>query len=70
MAFLVGHHHTYANVDALDYRILLEADWLVNNYEYMQESRNIYTNYDVIFRTETGKRIFNDMFRRTEKDKM
>ena len=28
--YLVSHHHTYTNVDGLDYRILLEADFLVN----------------------------------------
>ncbi len=61
-AFLVGHHHTYTNVDALDYRILLEADWLVNNFEYSLEGRNIYASYDVIFKTETGMTIFKDMF--------
>lgn len=61
-AFLVGHHHTYTNVDALDYRILLEADWLVNNFEYSLEGRNIYASYDVIFKTETGRAIFKDMF--------
>ena len=60
--FLVGHHHTYANVDGADYRILLEADWLVNNLEYMLEGRDIYASYDVIFKTKTGKQIFSDMF--------
>ena len=46
----------------LDYRILLEADWLVNNLEYVHQGRDIYASYEIIFRTETGKRIFNDMF--------
>ena len=33
VCFLVGHHHTYNQVDGLDYQILLEADFLVNAYE-------------------------------------
>ena len=33
MAYLVGHHHTYKDVDGLDYQILLEADFLVNGDE-------------------------------------
>lgn len=33
ICYLVGHHHTYVNVDGIDYRILLEADFLVNAYE-------------------------------------
>lgn len=30
IAFLVGHHHTYTDVDGIDYQILLEADYLAN----------------------------------------
>lgn len=30
ICYLVAHHHTYAHVDGLDYRILLEADMLAN----------------------------------------
>lgn len=62
VAYLIGHHHTYTNVNDLDYRILLEADWLVNNLEYMQAGRNIYAGYDMIFRTKNGKHIFKNMF--------
>ena len=28
VCYLVGHHHTYSDVDGLDYQILLEADFL------------------------------------------
>lgn len=28
--YLVTHHHTYTNVEGMDYQILLEADYLVN----------------------------------------
>ena len=30
VCFLVGHHHTYTHIDGIDYRILVEADFLVN----------------------------------------
>ena len=30
--FLVGHHHTYTNIDSVDYQILVEADFIVNLY--------------------------------------
>ena len=33
VCYLIGHHHTYSDVDGIDYRILLEADFLVNAYE-------------------------------------
>ena len=30
VCYLVGHHHTYSQIDGLDYQILVEADFLVN----------------------------------------
>lgn len=33
VCYLVAHHHTYSNMDGLDYQILVEADFLVNLYE-------------------------------------
>ncbi|MCQ2137045.1 MAG: HD domain-containing protein, partial [Bacteroidales bacterium] len=33
ICWLVAHHHTYHASDALDYQILIEADFLVNLYE-------------------------------------
>ena len=62
VSWLVGHHHTYTGIDDLDYRILIEADWLVNNYEYGLTNRAIYASYDQIFVTETGKKVFRQMF--------
>lgn len=56
-AYLVGHHHTYSNMDGLDYQILVEADFLVNLYEdeVPQDARR--SAYAGIFRTESGKRL-------------
>ena len=31
--YLIAHHHTYDNIDGIDYQILVEADFLVNLYE-------------------------------------
>ncbi len=28
--YLIAHHHTYGNIDEMDYQILVEADFLVN----------------------------------------
>lgn len=33
ICYVVGHHHTYNNINGLDYQILIEADFLVNFYE-------------------------------------
>lgn len=62
VSFLVGHHHTYQNVDGIDYRILLEADFLVNLYEDGLKSEAVRKAYDTIFRTRTGKELCRVMF--------
>ena len=31
--YLIAHHHTYTDIDGIDYQILVEADFLVNMYE-------------------------------------
>jgi HD superfamily phosphodiesterase len=62
ICYLIGHHHTYTNVEGMDYQILIEADFLVNLYED-EESRNTCRKvYGNIFRTESGKRLFREMF--------
>ena len=33
VSYLVGHHHTYTNINGMDYQILVEADFLVNYFE-------------------------------------
>lgn len=68
ICFLIGHHHTYDNIDGLDYQILVEADFLVNLYEYDAGNRAIDKAYKRIFKTETGKKIFRLMFGYEEED--
>ena len=62
ICYLIGHHHTYNNVDGLDYQILIEADFLVNLYEDGVNRQGIDQAYQNIFKTETGKNIFSQMF--------
>lgn len=62
VAYLVGHHHTYGNIQGMDYQILVEADFIVNIYED-NESRDAVMNIkNKIFRTKTGKKYIDDMF--------
>ena len=60
--YLIAHHHTYDAIDAIDYQILVEADFLVNIMEgalSKESARNIYQN---IFKTTCGKKICREMF--------
>ena len=60
--FLVGHHHTYDNIDGLDYQILIEADFLVNLFENNSDNEKIMNVKKNIFKTRTGLKMFEDMF--------
>lgn len=57
ICYLVGHHHTYTNIDGIDYQILVEADFLVNFYENKIDAETIQTTYNKIFKTSSGKKL-------------
>ena len=60
--YLVGHHHTYKDIDGLDYQVLVEADFLVNYFEDDLDKEHIRKSAEKIFKTETGKKIVKEMF--------
>ncbi|MBU3197795.1 HD domain-containing protein [Clostridium estertheticum] len=62
VSYLVAHHHTYSNIDGIDYQILVEADFLVNLYENENDKETIQNTYNKIFKTESGRKICNQMF--------
>ena len=62
VAYLVGRHHTYTDIDGVDYQILVEADFLVNLFENDEPPQARQAVYRRVFRTESGKRLFRAMF--------
>lgn len=73
ICFLIAHHHTYNAIDAPDYQILVEADFLVNLYEDHSSPASAGTVdpkaaeaaqhvYNKIFRTATGRALLRSMF--------
>ena len=60
--YLIAHHHTYSNIDGIDYQILVEADFLVNMYEDGVSKDAVLKAYNNIFKKEYGKYICKDMF--------
>lgn len=62
VCYLIAHHHTYENVEGLDYRILLEADFLVNAMEDELDKEAIINFRDKVFETKTGIHLLNTMF--------
>ncbi len=64
VSYLVGHHHTYQDIQGLDYQILVEADFLVNMFEEHMDVEQIRGVREKIFRTRTGKDLLDQMFLR------
>ena len=60
--YLIAHHHTYSNIDGIDYQILVEADFLVNIMEDNLAKDAALKAYQNIFKTECGKMICREMF--------
>lgn len=60
--YLIAHHHTYDNIDGIDYQILVEADFLVNIMEDGLSKEAALNAYHSIFKTECGKKICKEMF--------
>ena len=60
--YLIAHHHTYDNIDGIDYQILVEADFLVNIMEDGLSKEAALKAYHSIFKTTCGKTICKEMF--------
>lgn len=61
--YLVGHHHTYSDINEIDYQILVEADFIVNIYEDELDKKAVNTTLEKIFKTKTGIIICENMFK-------
>ena len=62
VAYLVGHHHTYSDINGEDYRILVEADFLVNMHEGAMAKETVAQTMEKMFRTKTGIALCKKMF--------
>lgn len=62
VCWLIAHHHTYADIQGMDYQILIEADFLVNAYEDEMDEDAIRTVRDKLFRTKTGAELINLLY--------
>ena len=62
VAYLVGHHHTYTDIDGIDYQILIEADYIVNASESAYSPENRKSFLEKHMKTESGKRLLRSTF--------
>ena len=62
VAFLVGHHHTFEEIDGLDWQILIEADYIANATENGYSKENVKGFIQRIMKTESGIRLAHAVF--------
>jgi len=62
ICYLVGRHHTYTNIEGMDYQILIEADFLVNIYEGNMSQDSVRSLLEKIFKTKMGKWLCETMY--------
>lgn len=56
VAYLVGHHHSPAQINGIDYQILIEADYIVNASESGYDQQAIRTFMEHTMKTAAGIR--------------
>ena len=60
--YLIAHHHTYSDIQGLDYQILVEADFLVNLYEDGEPLSAVEKVQERIFKTASGLAVLKSMY--------
>jgi len=67
VCWLIGHHHSLNEVDGIDHRILIEADFIVNAQEGDFSFAAFENAYNKVFRTAAGKEIADRTVRGVQK---
>ena len=62
VAYLVGHHHSPAQINGIDYQILIEADYIVNASESGYDQQAIRTFMEHTMKTAAGIRLTKTVF--------
>ena len=62
ICWLIAHHHSCQAGEDTDFRILLEADFLVNADEDSLPRESIASARERLFRTDSGKKPLDDIF--------
>jgi len=63
VSFIIGNHHTYDKIDDIDFQVIVESDFIVNIYEDSIKRDVIKEIRKKFFKTSSGLRILNSMYR-------
>ena len=62
IAWLVAHHHTFNEIEGIDYQILVEADYIANASENEYDKKNIENFMAKIMKTDSAVRLTKAVF--------
>ena len=62
IVFLVGHHHSFTDVDGIDWQILLEADYIANASENGWSHAHVRNFLDRVANTPSGTALIRSVF--------
>lgn len=62
VCWLIAHHHTYTDINGMDYQILVEADFIVNAYEDSMSQDAMQSVVKNVFKTKSGIEYFNILY--------
>ena len=69
IVYLVSHHHTFTDIDGIDYQILLEADYIANATENGYSADNARKFSDEIMKTDGGRHMLASIMGLDENEK-
>lgn len=62
IAWIVAHHHTFNDIEGIDYQILVEADYIANASENGYDRKNIENFMARIMKTDSAVRLTKAVF--------
>lgn len=62
ICYIIGNHHSYQNIDGIDFQIIVEADFLVNIHEDEMSDQAIHSIRDKYFKTNTGISLIDGIY--------
>lgn len=62
VCFLIARHHTYSGINADDWQILVEADFLVNIFEDGMSAEAVRNVRERVFKTKTGIALLENLY--------
>lgn len=62
VCFMIGNRRDLENIKGMDFRILLEAEYLVNLYEQLAKKDTFVIANKKVFKTKTGTALFKKMY--------